>query len=309
MTTTSSGNEENMIILSSYKDRPALIVQSGRLQAAFLYQDGGKMISLKDRTDGQEFLVQRPGEEYKVLEYDGSYVDSECSAFDDLFPTVDPWTPEEGDFSGLTYPDHGEICRMPMEVRILGEKVILSARSKLFRFLYQKQISCGAGGGIDLTYQITNQNDAQFPFVWAAHCMLQGQDDCRVLTPFGEENPRVMMFGPDSEEERPLPYDRLCGFDAEEGPTYKYYFAERVPAGFCGIQYGDGKKLMFRYDKKKIPFLGIWLNNGMFQGLYNIALEPCTCPYDSPGNAMEHGIVCSLRPRETLTFTIRLMLE
>ena len=93
-----------------YKDRPAIRVDTGALTALFLPEDGGKLASLKAR-DGYEYLYQGPESRYRRLTVDGSYIEAECSGWDDMFPTIDPYQPE-----GLPpYPDHGEICRIPLE--------------------------------------------------------------------------------------------------------------------------------------------------------------------------------------------------
>ena len=97
-----------MIVHTSYKNREAFVVESGALRATFLTNDGAKMASLIDLETNRELLLTRDGESYRVLTADGSYVDSECSAFDDMFPTIDPYTPEKGAYKVITYPDHGE---------------------------------------------------------------------------------------------------------------------------------------------------------------------------------------------------------
>ncbi len=41
----------------NYKDRPAIVVESGSFIATILPQDGGKMASLRVRNTGKELLV------------------------------------------------------------------------------------------------------------------------------------------------------------------------------------------------------------------------------------------------------------
>ena len=87
------------IIRTTYKSRPALAVTTPAMTALFLPEDGGKLASVT-AADGFEFLCQNPAPDYAPLAYDGSYVDSECASFDDMFPTVDPYTPTEGEYAG-----------------------------------------------------------------------------------------------------------------------------------------------------------------------------------------------------------------
>lgn len=67
------------IYRAAYKDVSAVNMESGALLVQFSPELGGKMASLVYKKTSREFLTQAGGERYKALEYDGSYVDSECS--------------------------------------------------------------------------------------------------------------------------------------------------------------------------------------------------------------------------------------
>ena len=105
-----------MITKGKYKDRRAIVIESAALRATILPDDGAKMASLLRLCDNRELLSVKDGEKYKVLDYTGSYVDSECSAFDDMFPTIDPYTPDAGAYSGIPYPEQiDELLRLALE--------------------------------------------------------------------------------------------------------------------------------------------------------------------------------------------------
>ena len=298
-----------MIELSRYKDRPMLVLKTPMLTAGFLHQDGGKLATLKDTADGTEFLHQTEGDKYLTLEYDGDYVSSECSGFDDMFPTIDPYTPESGVLEGKTYPDHGEICRVSMENAIKRNGVTFTYRSDAFKYRYQKSIFPLRDGSIEIVYRITNDSPEPLSCLWAGHCMLRGVDGARIFTSYSDETPRVQMFGPDDVEPNDLSTDRLTGYQPGEGYTYKFYYLEKMPAGKFGVRYPDGKVLTFSTDPQKIPYLGVWLNNGTFKDIYNMALEPCTAPYDAPDRAEAHGFPTKIAPNASVEFSIRLSLS
>lgn len=46
---------------------------------------------------------------------------------------------------------------------------------------------------------------------------------------------------------------------------------------------------MLHYDVKKLPYLGVWVTAGGFEGDYNCALEPSDGFYDSVRKAGENG--------------------
>lgn len=283
-----------MIYSGTYKDRPAIYVKNGDLTAAFLPQDGGKLASLRDAS--REYLAQAPGERYRRLTPDGDYIASECSGFDDMFPTIDPYTPATGMCRGLEYPDHGEVCRHPLDVHCTQEDVSFRFQSGRFPILWEKRMCCEEDG-IAVYYSVENHGEEDFPYIWAAHCMLQADPDGTVLTPYADDADKRVMFG------NPGPMDRALPFDPA-GESFKYYFREPIGQGWCGYRYGDGTTLLLRYPPEVLRYLGIWINNGSFKSMYNIALEPCSAPYDRPDCAMETGCCSVLAPGQRLTFRL-----
>ncbi len=298
-----------MIFKSEYKGRPSVIVESDQLRATVLYEDGAKIASLVSMCDGKEFLSTKQWENYRVLGINGNYVESECSAFDDMFPTIDPYTPTEGEYKGITYPDHGESCRISYSYEINENSVSFYASSKIFPIKYKKTVTPSLNGGIDVEYSIENLGDAPFECIWAGHIMLQGELGMRLITPFSENSPVEMIFCSHGHDFKSLPKDKLMLFDPLKGAAYKFYYLEKISEGYFGAKYPDGRKLMFRYDKEKLPYLGVWLNNGEFQGIYNIAPEPCTVPFDSPQKARKKGYVGEISARDKLTFCISISLK
>ncbi len=293
----------------AYKDRPAVRVTTPALSALLLPEDGGKLVSVT-APDGFEFLCQNPGKTYARLAYDGSYVASECSSWDDMFPTIDPYTPTEGAYRGLTYPDHGEICRLPMTADISDGSLTLSCASRLYAITFEKRITPEADGALAITYTIGNRGREDFPYIWAAHCMLRGTDDLRVHTPYAADAPVAYMFGPDGCES--LPRDRLTGYVPGTGAAYKYYYTRPTDGGSLAAEYpatGHRFEMDYRDSAASIPYIGIWINNGGFRDYYNIALECASAPYDAPDKAMEKGYCSVIKAGETLRFTVRVRVE
>ncbi len=300
------------IVRDTYKDRPAVRVTTKILSALFLPEDGGKLVSVTANRDGFEFLCQNPSETYARLAYDGSYVKSECASWDDMFPTIDPYTPDSGDYAGLTYPDHGEVCRLPMETLIDSDRLAMVAVSRLFPIIYQKAVTIDPDGALCMTYTIENRGREDFPYIWAAHCMMKGTDDLVVRTPYAADAPVFYMFGPAGREA--FPRDRLMGYDPGHGAAYKYYYTEPTAGGFIGADYtesGHSFEMDYRApaDAAAIPYIGVWLNNGSFRNYYNIALECASAPYDAPDRAVKKGFCSVLKAGETLRFTVRVRIR
>lgn len=295
---------------ATYKDRPALRVETKTMTALFLPEEGGKLASITAKRDGFEFLCQNPAPTYTSLPRTGSYTDSECAAWDDMFPTVDPYTPESGDYAGITYPDHGEVCRLAMGVTATEGEATLFCASRLFDYTFEKRIVPEPDGALSLTYTLRNRGREDFPYIWATHCMLTGADDLTVETPYPADAPVTYMFGPEGVES--LPKDRLLGYWAGYGAAYKFYYTEPTDGGFLRAAYarsGHSFELDYRDSALVIPYVGIWINNGSFKDYYNVVLECASAPYDSPHRAMERGRCSVLPAGESLTFTLRVRVE
>lgn len=302
---------------ATYKDRPAFRITSGVIDALFLPEDGGKVASVVNRRDGFAYLCENPAEKYGRLAYDGRYVDAECAGWDDMFPTIDPWTPAKGDFSGVEWPDHGEISRMPATVTQTDTALVLSFESRILPYRYVKTVTPlsehAAGPSADgfcVTYAVTNTGKCPLPYIWAAHCMLAGSDGLRITDAYPPDAPRAYMFG--GKNAPSLPTDRLTGFVPGNGDAYKYYYLTPTPRGYVRASWTDAShSLTFDWSgyESCLPYVGLWLNNGRFHNLYNIAVECCSSPYDSPGLAGEHGYARSLQPGETVSFSLNLIFE
>lgn len=292
----------------TFKDHEAVSVESAVLKATFLPKDGAKMVSLIRKKDGKELLAVKSGEKYRTLAYDGDYVSSECSGFDDMFPTVDPYTPSTGAYQGITYPDHGETCRIPYEASVEGDTVVFRAQSRLFPIRYEKRVFIREKS-IVTAYRIENQGEHTFDFLWAGHIMLQGEDGMEILTPFAKDAPTEMMFAPKDADTSAYPKDRLMGYAPRTGAAYKFYYTEPLKEGYFGVKYQDGTSLLFETDEKKLPYLGIWLNNGEFQNIYTVTPEPCTVPFDAPDRAAKRGITSVIPPRSKFSFEIQITVK
>ncbi len=69
----------------------------------------------------------------------------------------------------------------------------------------------------------------------------------------------------------------------------KYYFKNRLKDGWCELQYPDQKnKLKISFPDSTVPYLGILMNEGGWDDLYNIIIEPCTVCYDRPDVAKKY---------------------
>lgn len=301
---------------TSYKDIFAMAVETDKLIALFLPYNGAKLASLIDKISGTELLATAKGEKYKELSNESNYVEGECSAFDDMFPTIDLYAPKTGIHAGISYLDHGEVCRSCFECTADENKLVMIFNSDRLSYRYTKTILSTADGSIAIKYKIDNFSGESFNYIWAAHCMLAAAEDGRIITPYPEGAPAEIMFDNNKEfggrgdiiniHQKMLTSSSY----SPDGNTFKYYFIEPIPLGL--IKYNNPKtnrSFVMRYDQNKIPYLGVWINNGCFKAMYNSAPEICTAPFDSPGVAAERGYSSIIKPNGTAEFEILLYTE
>jgi len=285
-----------MISKDFYKDRPAIKLYDDRAEFLFLPEDGAKLASFKTK-DGRQLLVQTEGEEYKRLFLDSSYVDAECSAFDDMFPTIDPCK-----MNGLEYLDHGEVCRREHNYTVENDEVKFECFLPKLNITYKKTVSI-KNGTLNVRYTIVNHNDFDFPYLWAGHMMFAGEKGAKAESIFPLDSDTKVMFG-DAPEKNKMHI--FPGFRERE--PYKYYYTQAKTPMKCGIKYSD-LQINVEFEGEEVKYFGVWMNPGFLNGMYNIALEPCTALYDSPERAKEGNAESIIKAGETIEFTMKIGYE
>jgi hypothetical protein len=141
--------------------------------------------------------------------------------------------------------------------------------------------------------------------------MIKACDGGEVLVPFGLGDKIEFMFGASKDVRENggianLTKEYLTSkIDDANRNSYKYYFNDRTFKGCCGyFNPKIDKMLLLSYDKDKLPFLGIWMNDGYLKEMNNIALEPCTMAFDRVDDAKRRGQKCFLEPRGIFEFDL-----
>ena len=283
-----------MVSETTYKDRPALKIYNDETEVIFLPEDGGKMSSL--RFKGHELLAQRDGDKYLRINMDTNYVESECSAFDDMFPTIDTCV-----INGFSYPDHGEVCRSKFEYEFSEQKISLKCKVKSVNAIFSKDIYFEYQG-LCVKYEIVNQNSFELPYIWAGHIMLAGEEGAYVESLYSEESNITVCFG-EPPQKRKMHILEKCGANKE----YKFYYDdEKIPMK-CDVCFPKSKyKINFMFDGDVVKYLGVWMNPGDLNKMYNLAIEPCTAPYDTPIKARSKDKCSVIKPNGKVTFILKI---
>lgn len=278
---------------SQYKDQPALTLESDVISAQFLPSIGSKMCSLVYKPLQRELMVQRPNEKYLLQPYDGHYEAAECSGFDEMFPTIDTCFYESYPWQGTKIPDHGEVWALKWDHKIENDQLYMSTYGVRFPYKLEKVVSFTTPHILNTKYTLTNLSDFDFDFMWAAHTMINLEDNVELVLPQGVEgvnsvstNGSIGNYGGEatwpkfttkSGELRDLSKLRPKSTKAVE----KYFIKGKMPAGWCALKYLQSDFTMaLSFPVETVPYLAVLPNEGGWHDIHNIFLEPATGTFD-----------------------------
>jgi galactose mutarotase-like enzyme len=313
---------KTIISPSTYKDQRAITIETGQVRAQFLPDQGSKLASLVYKPLTYEMLVQRPAPQYKNQPFDGDYVAGECSGLDDMFPTIDACYYDRYPWAGTKMADHGEVWSLAWQESIEGDGLRFSVNGVRFPYHLEKQAHFTGEGVLRLDYKLTNLSGFDFDFVWAAHPMFNLEEGAELVLPDGVEQIVVTFDIPGKlgaygdvfswpvcrlRDGSPRDLHKMRPKAARD--AYKYFVKGKMPEGWCGVKYPRSNiSLVMSFPVEQVPYLGVLPNEGGWQDLYNIFLEPCTAPFDRPDAARYRGQVSTLRAGAVYTWHLNLIL-
>ena len=309
------------ITTRTYKDIDAVIIENDIIRVALLPEFGSKTVSIVYKPLNYETLWQNPGKEYIKTNYGDSYSEGEFSGFDEMFPSINRCFYEDGPWSGTEIPDHGELWSIPWEHTLEKDHVALSVQGRRFPYRLEKKVYLKVNS-IHIEYKATNLSDSDFDFIWAAHPLFNASKDMELIVPAGMDKivnaypgKRLSQYGkvydfPVARLEDGSEFNLSLVPEKNDDGYQKYYFLGKVTEGWCSL-YDKAKKLniTMSFPKEKVPYLGVWLNEGGWAGQYNIAPEPATAAMDRIDFAKMWGTNSVLKGNQTYQWYLDIKIE
>jgi galactose mutarotase-like enzyme len=300
--------------------------RSAGLEVALLPEVGGKLISLRAAT-GREWLWQTARRPYRRLTYGAPFEQQDISGFDECFPGIAEGPYPESPWQGTPIPDHGELWTLPWSTSLDGDTLVLRAHGIRFPYQLEKRLTLEAAT-VRIDYRLTNLAPFPLRYLWSAHPLFAVRPGMRVLLPDGV-NVRVDWskhdrLGPFGSAHR-WPQGRLAdgtGVALDRLPpagadTADKVYTERLPAesaaGWCALHDpASDDYLALRFDARRVPYIGLWLNMDGWplqprdgeEPCYNAALEPCTGYPDRLDRAVARDEAATLAANATNRWTL-----
>ncbi len=309
-----------------YKDVRAVILENEVLRVAITPEHGARTASIIYKPQNRELLWQNQNREHARPVYAAGYEEGEFAGFDEMFPTISRCYYEDGPWAGEEMPDHGEVWTLPWDCSIAedGCSVTFTVQGVRFPYQFSKTVSLKGPDGCSLhiDYQVENKSAFAFDFIWAAHPLFNTHPGMRFIVPEGMN--RIINAVPGKTLG---PYGRESDFplvknidnskvDLSVVPErntegyQKYYFSGKVSEGWCLLYSPEWKlNIQLTFPKNIVSYLGMWLNEGGFEGQYNIAPEPATGAMDRVDFSKMWGKNSTLKRYDSLSWFLEIAVQ
>lgn len=290
------------------------------MEATFLPDSGGKMISLTSIRTGEEFLLP-PLHPYKRLEATEPFEQGDAGGFDECLPSV-----AACDAMGQEPPvaDHGDLWRLAWKAEATSEMICMQvdAVSRPLRLI---RTAAFRGRALVLRYELYNLSERTIPWLWSAHPLFKITPGDRILLPdavgaaavedscAGDFSKGSVIAWPHAHTNTGNIVD-LSAIHTADGRTAHKLFVSMESSAWAALYRRElSQGILIRFDPSILPFLGLWICHGAWpaRGLrrqYTVALEPTTSDADSLVEAAQRGTARILDPHGHTSWEIEMEL-
>lgn len=301
-------------------DWPAIAMENEALRLVVIPELGGKIVSLKSRRTGREWLWSNPHLPLTKPPHnppDFGHYDS--GGWDEIFPTVDPCNVPGSAWGERRLTDHGELWYRSWEVieaRIQEDKMAtltLAVDSVELPFQFVRTLSLDAElGTLQVDYRVANHGDLLMPYIWAAHPLVAIRPGDEIVLPpdtlVSSTGSVGLCFTSDSlpfvwpilklASGESLDLSRIS--DCSTPFAVKLFAENMTPLAVEIADHSGQERLQFSFTSP-VAYCGLWLNCGGWSGAdtenyFNLGVEPTTSPNDSLATAYGRDRASAVSP-------------
>jgi len=271
------------------------VLKSRQVELAIVPALGAKIISLKNRNTGREWLWH-PDNSLKLFKNKPAddFSLSPLVGIDECLPTIAPCS-----WQDRQLPDHGEVWSLPWNLNDSDwtqSKITTGIRLKISPFEFERTVEL-MGNSVQLSYKLTNLSSADESYLWAMHPLIRTEKDDQLEFPSSTIE-RINAGKWDASVTSIIP----------EGESLKA-FARPVSEGQATIRNTrTGDRLEFSWNPAENNTLGLWLTRGGWHGHHHLAVEPTNATDDALTIAVQRdeGGHVSAHGTKKWTVTLRL---
>lgn len=272
----------------AWPDEDTVVVQGQGLRAVVLPRRGGKIASLRDDA-GREWLAQPESPVGSPARPGAGFLDAEMAGWDECAPTI-----VACEIDAVRLPDHGSLWTA--EGHVAGHTVTLVDDTWGFRF--ERSIE-PSDRGLRLDYRVTTVTRT-IPFLWAAHPQFAAPPGTTVRVPVHVSTAVDVLDA--GLPERPWEGTTASIDDLDEGGCRKVYVHPQTPVFAASLARPDAT-LSLRWSAA-CPYLGVWMEKGLYRRGPVIAIEPSTSYFDALDVALAARRTPTVSPEEPLAWTV-----
>lgn len=304
---------------TTWLGQPALALETSSLTLITVPGMGAKIVSLVDKEADREWLLPPIKRSFHPVAYGAPFIEQDMSGWDEMFPTIDacPY-PVDGRYQGTALPDHGEVWSIPWHIDDSGSDVIrLSTIGRALPYRLSRSARVLNARSVRLEYEVINTGSESLSALWAAHPQFAVNDETRLVLPPSVNrivNVQVTEEWGDAGLNYPWPtaqarYGQPVALDRVSSSQLRNHRKVYVPpdtlVSWAGLQQGAADHwLRLSWDASAVPYLGIWVDEGVYNAAPTVALEPSTGFYDSLALAWQNKRVMQLLPNSPCRWSL-----
>jgi galactose mutarotase-like enzyme len=304
---------------STYRGCPSIVMESSQIAAVIVPALGGSIVSLTYKPTGKQWLVDSPSRQLRRSSYGTPFSEEAMYGWDECFPTIIECSyPVQGQYEGNRLPDHGELWSIPWKAAIQDNTLRCEGKGTALPYTLVRTLSFVNDARIRFAYELINESDECLHVLWTAHPLFAATEHTEIRLPSGLTSLLCVDGGkhftvgrhyrwPLADDE---PNRKMRFFDSiAEHDSRKFYADGPVLTGWSGLlERNTGDYLTMEWSEEQLPYFGIWINEGQYNGQLMCALEPGNGFYDSLQTACEGNKALRVEAESVVRWSFDLLL-
>ncbi len=273
----------------------ALAIENAAVGLTIVPMLGAKLVSLRDRRSGHEWLWRNPPLPLRRVGREASYVAAaDTGGGEECFPAVSPCVYMLEPWRGAAIPDHGELRAQEATVTV-AICTAWTGVSLPYAFVRTHTLAPGAAT-VRAAYAVRNDAAHDLDCIWSTHPLIPLTAGLRRELPADT----TVHINAGAQGDAPAPSIHPWPPGTTGGPFPDLpapdlgvackLWSDPLTEGWTELV-GPAGRLRFSFDPTLLPQIALWINAGAWAGdggapYNNLGLEPCFGAQDSLADAV-----------------------